>query len=74
MATAEAENEEDNLVVLAEVVAAQTATLWDPHLSQDWDQEKPTEQCILRIKRYSRQNRTLNKFPSVLPTYVRIVP
>ena len=56
MAAAEAENEEDNLVVLAEVVAAQTATLWDPHLSQDWDQEKPTEQCILRIKRYSRQN------------------
>ena len=50
MAAAEAENE-DNLVVLADVVAAQTATLWDPHLSQDWDQAKPTEQCILRIKR-----------------------
>lgn len=27
--------------------------LWDPDLSNDWDKEKPTNQCILRIKRYS---------------------
>jgi len=26
-------------------------TLWDPDLSNDWDKEKPTNQCILRIKR-----------------------
>ncbi len=51
MATAEAEHEEDPLVVLADSLPSQTATLWDPHLSKDWDQEKPTEQCILRIKR-----------------------
>lgn len=24
---------------------------WDPLFSPDWDQEKPTEQCFLRIKR-----------------------
>ena len=24
---------------------------WDPQLSKDWDQEKPTDQCILRMKR-----------------------
>ena len=52
MAAADADANESTLVVLSEVVAAQTATLWDPHMSQDWDQEKPTEQCILRIKRY----------------------
>ena len=27
------------------------ATLWDPHLSKDWDMEKPTKECISRIKR-----------------------
>ena len=27
-------------------------SLWDPHLSKDWDKEKATEQCLLRIKRY----------------------
>ena len=55
MAAADAEKDgplTPEVVVLTEVVAAQTATLWDPHMSQDWDQEKPTEQCILRIKRY----------------------
>lgn len=25
--------------------------LWDPELSSDWDKEKATPQCILRIKR-----------------------
>lgn len=25
--------------------------LWDPDLSSDWEKEKPTQQCILRIKR-----------------------
>ena len=27
------------------------ATLWDPHLSKDWDMEKPSKECISRIKR-----------------------
>ncbi|XP_005990120.1 ubiquitin-conjugating enzyme E2 Z [Latimeria chalumnae] len=27
------------------------ATFWDPTLSSDWDREKPSQQCILRIKR-----------------------
>ena len=30
---------------------AQHASLWDPFLSKDWEKERPTEQCILRIKR-----------------------
>ena len=34
-------------------MASSTATLWDPLLSKDWDQEKVTDQCVLRIKRYS---------------------
>lgn len=28
------------------------ATSWDPTLSTDWDNEKASQQCILRIKRY----------------------
>ena len=28
------------------------AALWDPHLSKDWDMEKPSKECISRIKRY----------------------
>ncbi|XP_036391667.1 ubiquitin-conjugating enzyme E2 Z-like [Megalops cyprinoides] len=27
------------------------STFWDPTLSTDWDNEKPSQQCILRIKR-----------------------
>uniref|UniRef100_A0A8C9QVJ0 Ubiquitin-conjugating enzyme E2 Z n=1 Tax=Scleropages formosus TaxID=113540 RepID=A0A8C9QVJ0_SCLFO len=27
------------------------STFWDPSLSADWDSEKPSQQCILRIKR-----------------------
>jgi len=27
------------------------ASPWDPLGSNDWDREKPTEQCFLRIKR-----------------------
>lgn len=27
------------------------ATFWDPTLSTDWDNEKASQQCILRIKR-----------------------
>jgi len=27
------------------------ASPWDPLVSNDWDHEKPTEQCYLRIKR-----------------------
>ena len=27
------------------------ASPWDPLVSNDWDREKPTEQCFLRIKR-----------------------
>lgn len=27
------------------------ATSWDPTLSTDWDKEKASQQCILRIKR-----------------------
>ena len=32
------------------------ATLWDPHLSKDWDMEKPTKECISRIKRCAARN------------------
>lgn len=28
------------------------ATSWDPTVSTDWDNEKASQQCILRIKRY----------------------
>ena len=38
--------------VLTQFVHTQTTTLWDPNLSNDWDKEKATEQCILRIKRW----------------------
>ena len=37
-----------------EVVTGMHALLnmsWDPLSSNDWDREKPTEQCFLRIKR-----------------------
>lgn len=27
------------------------ATSWDPTLSTDWDNEKPSQPCLLRIKR-----------------------
>nr|XP_015217761.1 PREDICTED: ubiquitin-conjugating enzyme E2 Z [Lepisosteus oculatus] len=27
------------------------STFWDPTVSSDWDSEKPSQQCILRIKR-----------------------
>ncbi|KAL3837370.1 hypothetical protein ACJMK2_022732 [Sinanodonta woodiana] len=49
MATASTE-ESLNLDVVDEIVN-QTATLWDPCLSVDWDKESSSQQCILRIKR-----------------------
>lgn len=30
-------------------------TSWDPTISTDWDNEKASQQCILRIKRYRRE-------------------
>lgn len=33
-------------------LAATSNALWDPVHSKDWDKEKVTPQCVLRIKRY----------------------
>ncbi len=55
MATAELPDDEtaSSLLLLhAEAAHGEMSALWDPHLSKDWDIEKPTEQCYLRIKRY----------------------
>lgn len=50
MATA---NTEESLhLVVADELTNITGTLWDPCLSKDWEKEKPSPQCILRIKRY----------------------
>lgn len=32
-------------------LAATSNALWDPVHSKDWDKEKVTPQCVLRIKR-----------------------
>lgn len=32
-------------------VVSQLGSFWDPCASKDWDQEKPSQQCLLRIKR-----------------------
>ncbi len=54
MATAASENEEaDSLYtnLMAEMLNSKAESAWDPNRSRDWDKEKPTEQCFLRIKR-----------------------
>lgn len=52
MAAANTE-ESPNLVLAEEMPAHSTYSFshWDPCLSKDWDKEKPSHQCILRIKR-----------------------
>ena len=32
-------------------LAATSNALWDPVHSKDWDKEKVTPQCVLRVKR-----------------------
>ena len=51
MATAEEVGDPENVFVMPAEMQGGTNALWDPILSKDWDQEKPTEQCYLRIKR-----------------------
>ena len=49
---AASEHEEDSFSLLVDELATPPAApLWDPLLSRDWDNEKPKQQCILRIKR-----------------------
>ena len=50
MATASTEETLD-LVAVIEDSGGGITSLWDPCLSSDWDKEKPSQQCILRIKR-----------------------
>ena len=52
MATASTEETLD-LVAVIEDSGGGTSSLWDPCLSSDWDKEKPSQQCILRIKRFN---------------------
>ena len=51
MAACNTEDSVDFLAVVDDAGGGGTS-LWDPGLSSDWDQEKPSNQCILRIKRF----------------------
>lgn len=51
MATSGTEETVD-LLSFVEDAGGGGTSLWDPGLSSDWDKEKPSNQCILRIKRF----------------------
>ena len=52
MAATSEESEVGLLVVGGESMETIKNVLWDPNLSKDWDNEKPTTQCLNRIKRW----------------------
>jgi len=42
---------EDAATFDLQVAELETSAPWDPMASKDWDKEKPTQQCLIRIKR-----------------------
>ncbi|CAI9724717.1 Hypothetical predicted protein [Octopus vulgaris] len=44
-------DDSSNFFVAEDMLAHSNSSNWDPCHSKDWDKEKPTPQCILRIKR-----------------------
>lgn len=51
--SSETDNAEFMSIASDSSVGYPSSTSWDPSNSPDWDNEKPTEQCVARIKRFS---------------------